>query len=351
MDPEKGAPQTERRVYFDWLRVAAALAVMMIHVCAQHWYDTDVDGAAWRTFDVIDSLASCAVPVFVMISGALFLDREIPLSKILSKYCLRLLAAYVVWSLIYALLEGKTLAATVALTLRGRYHMWFLPMIMGLYLCIPFFKVLAEEEKRLRYFLLLAGIFAFLLPGLSNLVKDFAPARVSRLWGDAYSFIDKMKLQFVLGYTAFFLGGRYLDRLSLSRKQRGVIYVLGLLGWVCTIVLNAASARETGRANAKYIDDFAPCMPAEAAAVFTWFKYHVRGEKGSALAARLAKYSFGAYLVHVLVLDQLDKLLGLNTLSFHPLLSVPAVWAAAAVLSFGISALLHQIPIVKKYLV
>ena len=351
MSAEKLRPQTERTAYFDWLRVAAALAVMMIHVCAQHWYDTDVNGAAWRSFDVIDSLASCAVPIFVMISGALFLNREIPLSKLLSKYCLRMLAAYFFWSLIHALFEAKSPAAAVALTLRGHFHMWFLPMIIGLYLCVPLFRALTEEEGRVRYFLLLAGIFAFLIPWLFNLFKDFAPPRIGRLVGDAYSFVNKMKPQFVLGYTAFFLGGWYLDRLSLSRKQRGWIYVLGLLGWVCTIFLNAASARKTGRANTKYVENFAPAMLAEAVAVFTWFKYHVSGEKGSALVGKLARYSFGAYLAHVLVLDRLDEWLGLNTLRFHPLLAVPAVWACVAVLSFGISAVLHQIPFVKKYFV
>lgn len=351
MDAEKTETLTERTAYFDWLRVTAALAVIMIHVCAQHWYDTDVNGTAWRSFNVLDSLASCAVPVFVMISGALFLNRDIPLSKILSKYCLRLLTAYVGWSLIYALAAEKGLLPTLARMLRSSHHMWFIPMIMGLYLCIPFFKALVEEEKRLRYFLLLAGIFAFLIPGISDLAEDFAPSPFGTLCRDANTFIKSMKLQFVMGYSAFFLGGWYLDRLSLNRKQRGGVYLLGLLGWAATMLFNAASARAAGQASAKYLDNFAPGILAEAVAVFTWFKYHIPGEKRNVLVEKLAKYSFGAYLVHVLVLEQLDKQLGLNTLSFHPALSVPAVWACVAVLSFGISAILHQIPLVKKYLV
>ena len=150
MSAEKVRPRSERTAYFDWLRVAAALAVMMIHVCAQHWYDTDVNGAAWRSFNLIDSLVSCAVPIFVMISGALFLNREIPLSKLLSKYCLRMLAAYFFWSLIYALFEAKSPAAALALTLRGHFHMWFLPMIIGLYLCVPLFRALTEEMEGIK---------------------------------------------------------------------------------------------------------------------------------------------------------------------------------------------------------
>ena len=351
MDAETKKTQTERTAYFDWLRVAAALAVILIHVCAQHWYDADVEGLAWQTFNVLDSLASCAVPIFVMISGALFLDREIPLSKILSKYCLCLLTAYVGWSLIYALAEGRGLFGTIVITLRSSFHLWFLPMIMGLYLCIPFFKVLIGEEKRLRYFLLLAGIFAFLIPGLSNLVADFAPSRVRAVCHEASSFVKSMNLQFVLGYSAFFLGGWYLNKLSLNRKQRRWIYLLGLLSWVGTIFLNAASARATGQANANYVDNFAPFILIEAAAVFTWFKHHIPGSKRNALVEKLAGYSLGAYLVHILVLKQLDKLLGLDTLSFHPFLAVPAVWAIVAFLSFGISAILNQIPFVKKYLV
>lgn len=40
---------------------------------------------------------------------------------------------------------------------------------------------------------------------------------------------------------------------------------------------------------------------------------------------KLSKYSFGAYLVHALLIEQLDNRAGLNMLSFNPVLSVVGI--------------------------
>ena len=56
---------------------------------------------------------------------------------------------------------------------------------------------------------------------------------------------------------------------------------------------------------------------------------------------------FGAYLVHPLVLEQLNKL-GFNTLSFNPALSVVCIGVIIFIISICISAVLNRIPIVKK---
>ena len=56
-DERLSAP--ERIDYFDRLRVFALLAVVVQHTAAQHWYDTDVNGAAWRCFNVFCSVTQC----------------------------------------------------------------------------------------------------------------------------------------------------------------------------------------------------------------------------------------------------------------------------------------------------
>ena len=72
---------------------------------------------------------------------------------------------------------------------------------------------------------------------------------------------------------------------------------------------------------------------------------------GTPLLSNLANYSFGAYLVHVLILDQLDILFGINSLSFNPLFSVPVIGVVLFIASFAISGLLHKIPVLNKYIV
>ncbi len=65
-----------RTIYFDYLRVFATAAVILLHVAAFNWLSTDVNGYDWKVFNFYDSIVRWGVPVFVMISGALFLGRD-----------------------------------------------------------------------------------------------------------------------------------------------------------------------------------------------------------------------------------------------------------------------------------
>lgn len=77
---------------------------MVIHVAADNWNAADVRSFEWQVFNFYDSLVRFGVPVFVMISGALFLkpDKDIPVKKLYSKYIFRIVIAFVFWSFIYA---------------------------------------------------------------------------------------------------------------------------------------------------------------------------------------------------------------------------------------------------------
>lgn len=95
---ESNKAQTERTVYLDYLRVLATFAVMIIHISSVNWYSTDVNGYDWQVLNFYDSIVRWGVPIFVMISGSIFLNREIYMKRIYSKNILRLVVAFVVWS-------------------------------------------------------------------------------------------------------------------------------------------------------------------------------------------------------------------------------------------------------------
>lgn len=140
---------TDRIIYFDYLRVCATFAVMILHISAPNWYTTDVNGFEWQVFNFFDSIVRWGVPVFVMISGALFLNREISLKTLYSKYVFRMVISFLVWSVIYTFFGGGNLVDKMpTMLVQGHYHMWFIPMIIGLYICIPLIKPIVECEKR-----------------------------------------------------------------------------------------------------------------------------------------------------------------------------------------------------------
>ena len=76
-----------------------------------------------------------------------------------------------------------------------------------------------------------------------------------------------------------------------------------------------------------------------------------KNERLNRVMARLAKYSFGAYLVHPMIIEKLASELQITSLSFYPGLSIPLLGCVVFVTSYAISFILNQIPIVNKYVV
>lgn len=350
MEQDKREPEN-RIVYFDHLRVAATFAVIILHVTSQLWPTIGTNEFGWKVFNFFNSIVRWGVPVFVMMSGTLFLGREIPMKKIYSKYILRMVISFVIWSGIYAAISEGDVKAKLYLFIQGPYHMWFILMIICLYISIPFIKPIAKNDKTCRYYLILAFLFAFLFPQIMMLTYDF--------YSDLYksmlivnNAVNSMNMYIVLGYTSYFILGYYLNKTELTKKQRIIIYFLGVVGFASTLFLDLLVVLKTQQGFERYKGNFNVNILFESIAVFTWFKYKNFNRRGwNKFMKKLSKYSFGAYLVHVLVLDQLNVRLGLSTMRFGPILTVVCTGIAIFIISFSVSAVLNQIPVVRKYMV
>ena len=344
--------KTNRIIYFDYLRIFAIFAVMILHISAQNWYTTDVSSFEWQVFNFFNSAVHWCVPVFVMISGSLFLSKEIPIKTVYSKYILRLVVSFVIWSAIYACFTGNHLIDRLYAFVRGHYHMWFIFMIIGLYICIPLIKPIAYDKNKSKYFLSIALIFVFVIPEVITLTKDFSGVQINTIADIIEKDISDMKMNIVLGYTSYFIFGYVLNKVSLKKRHRIAIYLLGLGSFVTSVVLNFIVALKTQTACGHYSGGFTINTLLETTAIFIWFKHRqYSADKKYVVIQNLSKYSFGAYLVHVLIIEQLEVRFGLNTLSFNPILSILCLCVIVFTGSFFISAILNNIPLVKRYIV
>lgn len=343
---------TGRTVYFDYLRVIASLAVMVLHVSSQYWSSIDVNRFAWQVFNCYDGIVRWGVPIFVMISGALFLSREIPIKRIYSKYVLRMASSFFVWSTIYALVVGGSPTEILAAIVSGHYHMWFILMIIGLYVTIPVVKPMVENDERCRYFLLLSLVFAFVLPWSMTLMDDLGSPLVVALSRAMRSGFNDMNVRVFTGFVGFFVLGYYLNRVELDKRQRAAIYVLGLIGFVFTVVMTSVVSLRAQKCDGYYYGNFTVNVLCEVLAVFTWFKYRsYNNDRANRFVLKLSRYCFGAYLVHPLIIRQLRMNLGIHALMFNPIASVPCISLLVFVISFGIAALLNRVPVVRDYMV
>ena len=346
---EQGGTGACRVAYFDALRVFASLAVMMLHLAAQHWADVSVYSEAWRAFNGYNSLVRWCVPVFVMISGALFLERPTSLKKLYGRHVARIAVAFVFWSALYAVISLRRYSLVRAQFLyelvRGHYHLWFLYMIAGLYLIVPLLRLLVQSERLERYFLLLALIFGFMLPELTSLIAQFT----LHLGANLQAALQTVDLRFVAGFSGYFVLGYYLNYRTLRKGEVWAIYALGILGFAVTLFGTQALSLRSGAANGLLYGYCTVNVLFEAAAVFTFFKQHCN--VSSRLLDALSAASFGAYLVHALFIDALQFHFDIDTLSFAPALSVPLLTAAVFILAYVMSFMLRIIPLVRNYLI
>lgn len=350
-DKAKCITEQKRIAYLDNLRVMASFAVVMIHVSAQNWYSQDVSAFAWKVFNVYDSLSRWAVPIFVMISGALMLEKEYSLNKLYTNKILRLLTAYCFWCVVYALIDGGSARAVFLNIAKGKYHLWFIPLIMGLYISVPFIKKIVAERKIMEYFLAVAVIFSFLIPFTLKVLSDFGGSAAGEWMNALTDTYSDMYAAFDNGYIAYFVAGYYLNTVSMRRSNRIAIYILGALGTVLTIFLSLYISAETGKPVVDYYEYLNLNVFVQSVAVFVFFKYsRILSKTPGMLRSKLSEYSFCIYVVHLLVMERLDKVFNINTLTCNPVLSVPALTIVVFILTSVISALIKQIPVLKNYI-
>lgn len=342
-----------RTCWMDCLRLLAAAAVILLHVVAKQWHTVDVRGGNWLLLCLFNGSVRWCVPLFVMISGALFLnpDKKISLRDLYGKYILRLLVAYFVWGFVYALFDyDGTLAGFAEDLIAGYYHMWYLPMMAGLYAMIPLLRKITEDTKLMVYFLILVAVGGFVIPNGIAVLQELSVAGswLADFWSDA-------GMHLVFDYAGYFVAGYALSRFDFSKTWRKCIYAVGILGWLFTVAVSFVLGKMLGHPTVMVMEYAFTNVAVQAVALFVFGKYALQrirfSEKAGQLLQRGAKYSFGVYLIHVLVLETILRLFGDALATIPVALWIPGMSLAVLSISVLISWILNQIPLVKKYLV
>ncbi|MCL1887337.1 MAG: acyltransferase family protein, partial [Kiritimatiellaeota bacterium] len=230
--------------YLDVARVVAVASMVLLHAAMNKVLTLPVASSGWRAGNVYDSMARFCVPLFLMISGALFLrpGKEIPLGRLYGRHILRIATAFVFWSVAYALFatwwrarfygESSGALGFLNLCVQGHHHLWFLHVIAGLYMIVPFLKKITADKRLAEYFLLLALVFAVVIPTLAGSLPALAlPLQTVAPNVDFAAAAPKnMQLYFVLGYPFYFVAGVYLHQHTLPPWARRAVYALGAAG-------------------------------------------------------------------------------------------------------------------------
>ena len=168
------------------MRIVATLAVVFWHTCNTMTNNLDqfplTDGQ-YKFYMSGLYLVRWAVPIFLMITGALLLGRTIPYRKIFTKYLKRMLLALLLFGTAFAWLEILASERRVTPSLIGLgflrvlegqswSHLWYIYSLIGVYLILPLLCLAAQQMDRIeqKILLFILFVFSFVIPTFEGLV-------------------------------------------------------------------------------------------------------------------------------------------------------------------------------------
>ncbi|MEY4903841.1 MAG: hypothetical protein RLZZ292_1656 [Bacteroidota bacterium] len=351
---------TPKLLFPDYIRVAATLAMLMLHCSGDVLYQFLQPGWRvdhWWVGNVLDGATRWCVPVFVMLSGALLLPnpKNEEIGTFLSKRLGRVVIPYIFWIAVYMCYTYRySIIGWKPVWMPGvwgeiffgviYYHLWFVPMIVGLYLMTPTFRIVVKHGTRadIEYFI----TFWFCLVTISLHFNQFIIVK----------YIGWM------AYIGFFVMGHYITQYRMEGHKW--IYRLGWASVVFTIVATYLLSRwYSEKFDEAWYLYLTPNCIFVSFALFLWFKeqnWQILVEKFPRfhrLILWFSSMSYGVYLGHILILDCLKNgyfgFWATSTHFFwwdlHPIIAIPLVFLTTVILTSVLITALSKIPVLGKW--
>ena len=239
---EKSVPH--RNYSFDIMKIIAVLAVVLIHSSSKAVEDATTFACTdYFLANTFNALSRFAVPVFVMITGALILDenKKITTDLLYSKYIRSLIPVFLFWSALFTyvfayvepLKKGHAILFDNVVTyfISGHYHLWYLFMLTGLYITTPIFRMFVKKENKsiVLYFLKVGFIVQGVVPFILQLLKTFDGTNLTET-------LDLFNFDVFLGFGFYFVAGWYLNNFKLKAKTLKAIYILSVASVIFSIL-------------------------------------------------------------------------------------------------------------------
>ena len=285
-----------------------------------------------------------------MISGATLLDyREKYSTKVfLKKRFSKTILPFIFWSIVAGLFNAWrrgqafdfNIAHIVDNILNAKYfHIyWFFTSLFAVYLSMPLLSAVADKLNVYTYTAVVGVICVGIIPLCFSLLGLGS-------WPITPPVVGGFILYVLLGYI--------FSKIDLSKKQRYIVYVLGIAGWMIHFIGTILMSYQKNEINSTFKGYLNIPAILQAIAVFVFFKNLDYGKicGGRVITESrintLASYTFGIYLLHMFPVYYLPSRYSIDTKSL--------LWrVGGALLVFSICALatgiIKKIPIIDKLL-
>jgi len=339
---------SERYSELDFLRAAACLMVVIVHASSDYFYSA---GHEWIAANVYDSMVRCAVPLFFMLSGALLMKRaaEEPVADFVKKRYMRILAPFLFWGSIGALLSSPAGVADFLGKLFCSYayfHLWYLYLMVGLYLLLPVIgKWYAAASDREKIFYLSAWAVVCCFSLANGIFNAFT--------GGEKDFLKLYHLREMIGGTWYFVLGAFLFDNRESEPVKRIRPSLYLLCFVAVGLLNGLSTYLLSTAIGKHSEVFYPYRsPLVVAAAASFFAFAVRSRCGEWRAFPFIRfvsaYSLGIYCIHGFISELVTYDLITPFIGICAWVVIPAKAVVVFTLALAVACIMKKIPFLRR---
>lgn len=336
-------------LWVDIIRIIAIVAVLINHTVAQFLVDWNkISLINWLIADVYGAVIRFAVPVFIILSGYLLLDKQeddlVFFSKRFSKVVIPLFA----WSILYMIFKTNYDISSIFskvfikefLTESIYYHLYFLYIIIGLYIITPLLRrILACANLRDVYYYLIIWFF------FNPVVQLFA----------TFGYNFTLPVEAATGYLGYYIMGYAIRKTKITSNIVNLSGVLVFISLIATIVGTYVMTSNAGQMNNSFTHGLTITIVIYSTCLFILLRENLSRltitDRWQKIIIKIGGATMGIYLIHPIFLTLiLNGYFGIYPLSekvLSPLISVPLVASLLFVVSLITVLILQKIPFVK----
>lgn len=337
----------------DFLRSYGCLAIILLHVVSA-WHDDPANKEALFNADpvrisfdgaIVPLLVRMAVPIFFMISGALFLDpkRNVNIKKHIIKILLTLGVFGYGMALIELVVKYRDFNISYLwnsllnlLQEQSWSHLWYLYAIIGLYLLTPILRAWIQNasEREIRDTIIIAVVLLSIIPTINSV---------------ANTSITTFGITTSSGALLCYLIGFYIfSSREKIRSNKTKVIVAAAMGGVATSIASLLYFKSSR----SMVEPYHIWIVVYSSSLFALMieERSIEMIGNSKVIQFLSSISLLVYILHPIFINALYKGLHIYPDVLPPIIGELAFWVAASLFAIVLGWITGRIPVVKKIL-
>ena len=325
--------------YYDTLKFIAILGVIFLHCMILK------ERIIFHGFNLsnLNEIARFSVPIFLMVSGALLLNKNEPITLFYKKRFIRICYPLIFFIIISCIFNSYPNLFTA---------FWYCWMILGTYLAIPFIRKIINNSsmKEIEYLIIIFIFSSIFYQIMYSINLEFS-----------------LDLNFFITPITYLVIGFYLSKKEFSISPKKLILISSLIFIITTIlkIIYGDYFDIYPKINMISYLDFSILQILQASSLFLICRFIYSDNNGvltniknileynfiKKLILSFSRASYGMYLVHMIFLNSYFRLIfkGLKNSNLKIFIFSIFVFIFLTIISWIIIIILSRIPIINKF--